>query len=266
MLARMWRRILLGLKALAYVTLLGLLFAFVSYTAFSQFVRRGVTPTPDLTQLDRSEARAMLADQGLLLTWAEDEARFHDDIPADHVMGQRPRAGTLVKRGSTVTAVASRGPQRVLVPSVAGDALKAAQVTLAAAGLAVGRTVSVFSDQQRDGLVVGQEPAAGSSVAPGAAVDLFLSLAGTGRTYLMPDVVTRDYEAVRAFFVRSGFRLGRVSYVRYEGLEPGTVLRQFPVAGHPLREGDVISLAVAAAPPQGDEAATAVEDDRGVGP
>ncbi len=250
-----------GLKALVYLGVLGVLFGSISYAAFSQFVRRGVTPAPEVVGLDREDARARLGDQGLILVWAEDEARFDDQIPLDHVMTQRPRGGTLVKRGSVVTAVASRGPQRLTVPSVEGDALQAAQVTLAAAGLAVGRTVSVFSEQVRNGLVVAQEPPAGEPVAPGSAVDLFLSLAGTGRTFLMPDVVTRDYDAVRRFFLQNGFRLGRVGYVRYEGLTAGTVLRQFPVAGHPLRQGDVISLAVAA-PAAGELPADSREEAR----
>lgn len=248
MLREMWRRMMRAVRALAYVGILGVLFALVAYVAFSQFVRRGVTSTPSVLRLDRSEARALLADQGLSLRWADEESRYDEDIPSDHAMDQRPRAGTLVKRGATVVAIASRGPQRIEVPSVHGDALQAAQVTLAAAGLTVGRTVSVFSDQARDGLVVGQQPAAGATVAPGEAVDLFLSMASTGSTYLMPDVVTAGYESVRRFFLDRGFRLGRVSYIRYEGITPGTVLRQFPVAGHPLRQGDVISLAVSAPP------------------
>jgi len=246
-----------GLEGLVYVGILGALFTLVAYTAFSQFIRRGVTATPDLVGSDHDEAHALLADQGLLLVWSDDEARFDDEIPVDHVMAQRPRTGTLVKRGSAVTAIASRGPRRVRVPSVEGDALQAAQVTLAGAGLRVGRTVTVFSDQVREGAVVGQDPQAEALVAPGAQVDLFLSLAGTGRTYLMPDVVTLDYDRVRTFFLRNGFRLGRVSYVRYEGLVAGTVLRQFPVAGHALHAGDVISLAVAAAPPGKPLAASA---------
>ncbi len=237
------------MRALIYVGLLSVLFALVAYVAFSQFVRRGVTSTPSIVGLDRGEAYALLADQGLDLRWADEEARYDEDVAVDHVMDQRPKDGTLVKRGATVVAIASRGPQRIEVPSVQGDALQAAQVTLAASGLTVGRTVSVFSDLARDGLVVGQEPPAGTAVAPGEPVDLFLSLASTGDTYLMPDVVTRDYEQVRRFFLGRRFRLGRVSYVRYEGIEPGTILRQYPVAGHPLRSGDVISLAVAAAPP-----------------
>jgi beta-lactam-binding protein with PASTA domain len=62
----------------------------------------------------------------------------------------------------------------------------------------------------------------------------------------MPDLVYREYEAVRRFFERQSFRLGSVKFESYEGIEAGVVLRQFPLPGHPIRRRDVISLVVTA--------------------
>lgn len=245
MLRRMWRKLLRGLRALAYLALLGVVFASAAYLAFSQFIRGGGTAVPDLYGMAEEDARALLVDQGLVLTW-EETARFDEKVPQGHVMAQRPRAGTLVKRGATVTARPSRGPQRIEVPSLEGDALQAAQVTLAAAGLTVGHTLGIFDEDGRDGIVVAQRPAAGDLLEPNAAVDLFLSMRTTAQSFLMPDLVRRDYDDVRVFFERRGFRLGRVAYVTYGGVAPGTVVRQFPPAGHPLRRGDVIALGVVA--------------------
>ena len=78
--------------------LLGVLFALVSYFAFRQFVRRGVTPTPELFGLSEDEADVQLADQGLHLVWSDEGERFDEQVPAGHVLIQEPRAGTLVKR------------------------------------------------------------------------------------------------------------------------------------------------------------------------
>lgn len=240
----MWRKLLRALGCLSYLGLLLALSAVVSYVAFSQFVRRGVTPTPELFGLAEDEARALLADQGLKLEWSEQGDRFDERVPVGHVLLQRPRAGTLVKRGREVTVVLSRGPQRIEVPSVVGQSPQAAQVTLAAAGLKPGRTLDLFSDHGVSGTVVTQQPREGERVARDTTVDLFLVRENLNETYVMPDLVNQPYDAVRRFFERRGFRLGRVSYETYDGLAPGTVLRQFPLAGHPLRRGDVISLGV----------------------
>ncbi len=246
MLRAMWRKLLRAIGCLSYFGMLGVIFALVAYVAFSQFVRRGVTPTPELFGLPEEEAAALLADQGLRLAWSEMADRYDETVPAGHVLMQKPGAGTLVKRGSTITVILSRGPQLIEVPSVVGTALQAAQVTLAAAGLTMGQTLNVYSDRGLSGVVVAQVPPGGTRVERAAAVDVFLSLESRGDTFLMPDLVDHSYDEVREFFSRRGFRLGRVSYEPYAGIAPGTVLRHFPQAGHPLHRDDVIALSVVA--------------------
>ena len=67
-------------------------------------------------------------------------------------------------------------------------------------------------------------------------------------TFVMPDLVDRPAELVRPLFEGRGFRFGSIKYEPYEGVEPGTVLRHTPLAGHPLRRRDAISLVVATTP------------------
>lgn len=246
----MLRKLLRGAGCLLYLAVLVAAFAVVSWLAFSQFVTRGVTPTPDVARLPEDEARALLADQGLRLELSPTDDRYDEEVPADHVLSQRPTPGTLVKRGSPVEVGLSRGPQRIAVPPITGEALQAAQVTLQASGLTIGHAMNVFRDGSRAGLVVAQEPEPGAMVEPGAGVDVFLSKGDTAETYVMPDLVTRDYDSVRRFLEAQGFRIGRVSYESYAGLDPGTVVRQFPQAGYRLHRGDVISLGVVAPDPE----------------
>ena len=160
----------------------------------------------------------------------------------------------------------SRGPQRIEVPDVLGDALQAAQVSLTAAGLAVGRTINIYSRKGKPGTVVAQQPAGGSRVERDAAIDLFLALENRSETFLMPDLVNHDLEDVRRYFTRRGFRLGRVSYETYDGIAPGTVLRQYPLAGHPLHRGDVIALGVVTPETPEDVGEDLADDETGPGP
>lgn len=240
----MWQKLLRALGCASYLAVLLVIFATVSYMAFSQFVKRGVTPTPELFGLNEEDARALLADQGLRLEWSDEGDRFDETVPAGHILLQQPSAGTLVKRGRTVTIVLSRGTQTIEVPEVVGGSLQAAQVSLAAAGLKMGRTFNVFSREGTGGMVVAQHPQGGRRVEREALVDLFISLENTSTTYVMPDLVRQNYDTVRRFFESRGFRLGRVIYETYDGIAPGTILRQYPLAGHPLHQGDVISLGV----------------------
>lgn len=229
---------------LAYALLVVVIFTVAGYFAFSFFVRSGVTTVPDLVALPEAEIGSLLVDNGLRMRRHYEGDRYDEDIPAGHVLEQSPNAGSLVKRGAAVETTISLGPERIIVPDVEGQALQAALVELTASGLSMGRIVNVYSIGAAPGTVVEQDPEAASLVGRGSAVGLFLSAVSRADTYVMPDLAYRNFEVVRYFFERRGFRLGSIKFEPYEGIAPGTVLRQYPLPGHPLGRQDVISLVV----------------------
>ncbi|MCZ6507395.1 MAG: PASTA domain-containing protein [Acidobacteria bacterium] len=233
---------------LAYTGVLLFLFAAAGYISFSRFVRSGGTEVPDLVGLPFEQLAEAVADYGLDYRSKEGSERYDDAVPFGHVLLQSPPAGSLVKRGARVDVVLSLGSQLMAVPDVRGEALQAAQVTLAAAGLAVGRTARVHTVRAQPGTVFEQFPPPGERVGRASTVDLYLATSSRAGTFLMPDLVYRDYERVRRFFEARDFRLGSVKFEPYESMAPGIVLRQFPLAGHPLRRQDAISLVVVSPP------------------
>jgi eukaryotic-like serine/threonine-protein kinase len=251
----MGRRLLRALGLVVYVGVVAVVFVLSGYVSFSLFVRSGATPVPGVEGMAQPAAAAVLADKGLRLRHDEGGDLFHETIPPGHVVRQEPRGGSLVKRGSDVEVALSRGPFQATVPDVTGVAESAARITLAAAGLPLGPTANVYADDQTPGLVVLQDPPAGTLVQRATPVHLFVALERLADTYVMPDLVYRGYDEVRGFFDQRGFRLGSVKFEPYEGIAQGVVLRQFPLAGHPLRHHDAIALVVAAAPEAGEAAA-----------
>jgi serine/threonine-protein kinase len=240
-------KLLRALAYLAYGAVIVLVFGLSAYTSFSLFVRSGGTTVPPVEGLTRADAAARLADQGLRLRGVANEGRYSEKVPAGKVMRQSPDARTLVKRGSGVTVVLSLGPQRVDVPDVASRSLPAAQAALSGSGLAVGRILGAYSTTLATGSVVTTDPSPGSTIPPSTPVNVLLALSVPGERFVMPDLVYRDYEGVRPYFEQQGFRFGSVKYERYEGVQSGVILRQFPLPGHPLTKQDNISLAVATA-------------------
>jgi serine/threonine-protein kinase len=243
----MLSRLLRGLGLLAYALLIVLVFGLTAYTSFSLFVTSGATTMPSVVGLTRTEAANVLADQGLGLRTAE-AGRFDDKIPVGRVARQNPEPRVLVKRGAPVVVVLSLGPRQVEVPDLTGKALPAAQADISGSGLALGRILGALAPhREAAGSVLEQDPDPGTSVAPAAAVDLLLAMPTPGERYVMPDLVYRDYERVRPYFERRGFKFGNVKFERYEGVAAGIILRQFPLPGHPLTRDDSVSLVVATA-------------------
>jgi eukaryotic-like serine/threonine-protein kinase len=91
-------------------------------------------------------------------------------VPAGQVVALRPGPGTEVQRGSNVTVQVSKGPDRVAVPDLVGMTLDEAEAALQAAGLVLGQDCCASN-----GKVVGSDPAAGTQVKRGTAVNLFLA-------------------------------------------------------------------------------------------
>jgi serine/threonine-protein kinase len=236
-LARIAGRLARGLLFLA-------VFGASAYLAFSVWVRRGVTPVPQVVALAEEEARERIAAHGLVAQ-AADAGRYDPEVAAGAVVESRPRPGSLVKRGSTVELVLSLGPRRIVTPDLAGKSLAAARLVLEGEGLALGSTLSIFAARGAAGTIVGQEPAAGLELPVSTPVRVLVARADSGPAWVMPDLVARRYEPARSALERQGFRFGNVAYEAYEGVPPGTILRQSPAAGHPLRRESAIGLVVA---------------------
>jgi serine/threonine-protein kinase len=234
---------LFGRLARAFVLLV--LFVISAYLAFNTWVRRGVTAVPDLAGLEQTAAGERLAESGLVLRVAE-AGRFSEEVELGRVLESRPAAGSFVKRGAEIEAVLSLGLRRITLPDLSGKALAAARLTLENEGLVVGSVFNVISARGAAGAVVGQEPAPGVELRPGAEIALLVALDESPEAWVMPDLVARRYEPARAALEHRGFHFGSVTFEEYEGVAAGTVLRQAPLPGHPLHRADSIALVVAA--------------------
>ena len=97
--------------------------------------------------------------------------------PANRVISQLPKAGTTLKSGSRVRVNVSTGPNpqpNTAVPNVAGQDQAAAAQTLRDAGFKVAVLNRPTADQSKDGLVVEQQPRAGSKIPAGSQVTIFI--------------------------------------------------------------------------------------------
>jgi beta-lactam-binding protein with PASTA domain len=236
----------LALRVLGWLAYSGLLlgvFVISGYAAFSASVRSGVTKVPDLLGLTEQEAVDLLLDQGLDVDRAA-QGGFDNFLEPGRVLRQKPPGGGFVKKGSEIEITLSLGREQLRMPDLAGQAVTSAQSALSALGLEEPLVAAVFAPGPA-GVVVGQDPPGGGLADRSSPSRLLVSQEGLMDAYVMPDVVSRPFEEVRAFFESRGFRLGSAKLEPYEGVAGGTVQRQFPLPGHPLRRHDAVALVVA---------------------
>jgi eukaryotic-like serine/threonine-protein kinase len=101
--------------------------------------------------------------------------------PANRVVAESPAPGTTLRRGSRVPVTVSAGPNpqpAAGVPNVVGQDQATAAETLSAAGFNVAVLNRPTSDQSKDGLVVEQQPKAGSNIPAGSQATIFVGRFG----------------------------------------------------------------------------------------
>lgn len=138
---------------------------------------------PDVAGQGADEAVNTLESQyGLTVTTDED---YSSSISKGNVISMSPNAGTLVKKGSAVKLIVSKGKniKEVEVPDITEMSEAAAKSALKSAGLTVGTINTSYSATIEDGYVISQSYTAGKTVDEGTAVDFVVSMGpetGTG--------------------------------------------------------------------------------------
>jgi serine/threonine-protein kinase len=131
-------------------------------------VSKGPEPVevPALLLMSRSGAETALADAGLEL--GEVTTRATDRRPPGTVLAQDPVAGTSVAKGSAVDIVVAEAPEphTIPMPDVVGNTAAAARQKLQGLGFPDPISQTVV-DEEPDGTVIAQNPAAGTQVDPG---------------------------------------------------------------------------------------------------
>jgi serine/threonine-protein kinase len=209
-------------------------------------VGRSVT-VPDLTGKTPEEALQAAVSAGLQIEQQESRARNDDKIPRGKVLLQQPEGGSLAKPSQVIRVVLSLGPRELRVPDLTGLAPRSAALKLSRESLELG-PVSWYRDPATPPGIVAQDPEPELPASRGDPVRVLMSRGAADLRIVMPDFVGKDAQAVKAHLEKFGFRVGSARFEAYEGVKPDTILKQFPPAGYPLSNREVVSLTVSRPP------------------
>lgn len=128
---------------------------------------------PNLVGMSENDARNALQSVGLTVGTVTYD--YNDSYEKGIVMSQSVGSGKKATKGMTIDFAVSQGKREVSVPSVVGNTLANAKQSISGAGLSVGNVSEQYSASVPAGCVISCDPGAGSSVAPGSAVNLVVS-------------------------------------------------------------------------------------------
>jgi len=158
-----------------------------------QSFRRGDEPTSYCTVHTRPTSRTVPNVVGMSSSAAKgslQSQRYSTSVvnqastePAGLVVGQAPAAGTVLPAGGSVTIYVSSGLPQAVVPGVVGLGESAARTKIATAGFAA--SVSYVPGTPA-GVVVSQNPSAGSRMTPGSTISISVNGPGGGFAGMFP--------------------------------------------------------------------------------
>lgn len=166
------------------------------------YTRSQLVTVPALVGMTPAAAKEALTPNDVSLTVAGED--FSTTVPKGAILATTPTAGTTIKRGDTISARTSAGPQMVKLPKVVGAKQAKAEANLRALGLTSTATES-FSDTVAAGLVMSTSPKSGTSVQVGTAVALVVSKGPPPVT--VPSVVTMDRNSAVARLKSLGLKV-----------------------------------------------------------
>jgi eukaryotic-like serine/threonine-protein kinase len=203
-------------------------------------VRARDVRVPELSGRTLDEARALAAEQGLLLR-VEEVRRPDAKVPAGQILGQEPQAGSSSRRQRGVRVWLSSGARIVVAPRLVGESERAAQIRLTQEGVTTVTVAEIHDAAYAPGVVVAQDPPPDTQTSD---VRLLVNRGEDRAGYVMPDLIGLNGDRASDVLRARGFRVSIVSRQSAPGIPPGVVIRQTPPGGYQVHPGDAISLEV----------------------
>ena len=205
---------------------------------------------PNVAGLSQADAEAALKAADLKIGTVTEASS--DSVPAGLVISQTPAAGERVKEEDRIDLVISSGPApaaatepaMATVPDLTNNTQADAEAALTAAGLVLGAVSQQSSDTVPAGAVISQNPAAGSSANPGAAVDIVVSSGPAVITVTVPNVVNLPQADAEAAIVAASLVTGTVTLTNSDTIAAGLVMEQNPAADSTVNPGSAVDLVV----------------------
>ena len=193
---------------------------------------------------DEVNAQPQVSSGQITVNW---EQSYSNDYAAGYVYKQSPVAGRTVREGQSVTLTVSLGIQSVTVPDVTNYLQADAEQQLKNLGVSVLVTQAV-EPTVASGSVIRTDPAAGSQVAAGSTVVVYVSRPQVSTTAKVPSLVgLSSVNDARTLLVQNKLGLGSTTE-QYSDKPAGTVIAQNPAAGSTVKVNSRVSVTVSAGP------------------
>jgi len=208
--------------------------AWGAWRSVSAYFTVAEVEVPKLVGLSLAEAQGTAQRAGIDV--AVETRAYSDAVPVDAIASQDQPPGKRVKAGRVINVVVSLGREMIAVPDLVGQPLLQSRLVVEGARLQIGQVNERFDDTVKPGLIISQDPPAGTRIPRGSALTLLVSRGP--ELVEMPVLVGRPLEEARRRLEELGLIVRQVRSAVSPDLEPGTVVDQSPDPGRKVRPSE----------------------------
>ena len=208
--------------------------AWGAWRSVSAYFTVAEVEVPKLVGLSLAEAQGTAQRAGIDV--AVETRAYSDAVPVDAIASQDQPPGKRVKAGRVINVVVSLGREMIAVPDLVGQPLLQSRLVVEGARLQIGQVNERFDDTVKPGLIISQDPPAGTRIPRGSALTLLVSRGP--ELVEMPVLVGRPLEEARRRLEDLGLIVRQVRSAVSPDLEPGTVVDQSPDPGRKVRPSE----------------------------
>lgn len=209
---------------------------------------------------DEVKASEQVASGQVVVNWEEE---YSNDYAAGYVYKQSPVAGRTVREGQSVTLTVSLGIHYVTVPDLTNYVQADGEQQLKDLGVSVLVTQAV-DESVAAGSIIRTDPAAGSQVAAGTTVVIYVSRPQVATTTKVPSLIGMSVEDARTLLVQRKLGLGSQTE-QYSDQPVGSIISQNPGEGASAKLNTRVSVVVSAGPEPAPEPEAPSESTAGSG-
>lgn len=216
--------------------------AFLSAITTMRIAIRGrQVSMPVIVGMKSADAERQLSSRGLGMKISD---KVYDASPVGAIVRQSPAGGAQMKTGQDAHVIVSLGPLRVPVPSLEGQTLRVARITLMQDGLQPGEVSAPYLDTAAPDTVMEQTPKPGAN-ASSPHVDLLAPLGPRPPSFIMPYVIGMNSTDAQRQFLLAGIHAVKLTQTSAPQWPVGTVIDQTPLAGTRIAADSSIEFKVA---------------------
>ncbi len=168
----------------------------------------------------------------------------YDPSPKDTVIAEKPKPGTKLRQGSTVTLVVSDGPAPIKMPHLVGLKLDKARAIAGRDGFTINITETGQFNNIPSNVIEWQDVPAGSMIPSDHSQTVNVVVSTGGGLASVPNVVNAGFVNANQTLLKAGFTVDITYMIHPASADNGLVVQQDPAGNTPLEKGSSVKIMV----------------------